>query len=201
MMAKQKLAEQKLGERKMGEQKPQKLSPVPWQVPVVAEDIAETGHHFALVADAGVRAAVAKVAGLRDLPRLEAKFDVTRRDAGRLHVTGIVSATVGQNCVVTLEPLANEVEETVDLVFVPREVPARQDAEAEGKPRDVKWDDPEPLIGEAIDLGALATEFLILGLDPYPRKPDAVFDPPADSEPEAGPFAGLAKLTKGQDVR
>jgi hypothetical protein len=200
-MAKQKLAEQKLGERKMGEQKPQKSSSVPWQVPVVAEDIAETGQHFDLVADAGVRAAVAKVAGLRDLPRLEAKFVVMRRDAGRLHVTGIVSATVGQNCVVTLEPLANEVEETIDLVFVPRDVPARQDAEAEGKPRDVKWDDPEPLVGDAIDLGALATEFLILGIDPYPRKPDAVFDPPADSEPEAGPFAALAKLTKGQDVR
>jgi uncharacterized metal-binding protein YceD (DUF177 family) len=139
--------------------------------------------------------------GLRDLPRLEAKFGVTRREAGRLHVTGVVSATVGQNCVVTLEPLANEVEETVDLLFVPREVPPSQAAEAEAKPRDVKWDDPEPLIGDVIDLGALATEFLILGLDPYPRKPDAVFEPLEESEPEAGPFAALAKLTKGQDVR
>jgi hypothetical protein len=184
----------------MGEQKPQKSGPAPWQVPVVVEDIAGD-QHFDLVADAGVRAAVAKVAGLRDLPRLEAKFAVARRDAGRLRVTGVVSATVGQNCVVTLEPLANEVEEPVDLLFVPGEVPAPEAAGIETRPRDVKWDDPEPLTGDAIDLGALATEFLILGLDPYPRKPDAVFEPPAESEPEPSPFAVLAKLTKGQDVR
>ena len=64
------------------------------------------------------------------------------------------------------------------------------------EPRDVKWDDPEPLIGGIVDLGALATEFLILGLDPYPRKPDAVFEPPQDRHAGSGPFAALAKLAK-----
>ena len=59
-------------------------------------------------------------------------------------------------------------------------------------------DAPEPLVGNAIDLGAIATEFLILGLDPYPRKPDVVFEtPPAGDEP-AHPFAALAGLKKGQ---
>src|SRR5262252_2552062 len=71
----------------------------PWHVPVVVEEIAETGQHFDLVADTSVRAAVAKVAGLRDLPRFEANFDVTRRGASGLHVVGSISATVGQNCV------------------------------------------------------------------------------------------------------
>ena len=32
-------------------------------------------------------------------------------------------------------------------------------------------DSPEPLVGGAVDLGAVATEFLVLGIDPYPRKP------------------------------
>ncbi len=166
----------------------------PWQVPVALEDIPETGQHFDLVADAGVRAAVARVAGLRDLPRLQASFDVKRQGAGGLHVAGMVSATVGQNCVVTLEPLSNEVEEAIDLVFVPQRTPAPEEGESE--PRDVKWGDPEPLIGGMIDLGALATEFLILGLDPYPRKPDAVFEPPQNRTPDEGPFAALAKLAK-----
>ena len=35
----------------------------------------KTGRHFDLVADADTRAAVARVAGLRDLPRLEANFE------------------------------------------------------------------------------------------------------------------------------
>ena len=172
----------------------EKLPAPPWQVPVVVEDVPETGQHFDLTADAGVRAAAAQLAGLRDLPRLQASFDVKRHGAGGLHVTGVVSATVGQNCVVTLEPLTNEIEEAVDLVFEPKEPPAQEEAETE--PRDVKWVDPEPLIGGLVDLGALATEFLILGLDPYPRKPDAVFEPPQSLSPEEGPFAALAKLAK-----
>lgn len=181
----------------MSEQKSQKSIPAPWQVPVAVKDIAETGKHFDLVADASVRAAVARVVGLRDLSRFEANFYLTRRGAGGLHVAGLVSATVGQNCVVTLEPLVSEVEEAINLEFVPQRASARLNGETETQPRDVKWNDPEPLIGGIVDLGALATEFLILGLDPYPRKPGAVFEPPQDSRRDDDPFAALAKLTKG----
>jgi uncharacterized metal-binding protein YceD (DUF177 family) len=182
----------------MGEQKPPNVSaPSPWHVPVTLDEIPEAGRRFELEADLGVRAAVAKVAGLRDLPRLHASFDVTRRGADGLHVAGAVSATVGQTCVVTLEPLANEIAETVDLAFIPRRAPESSgDADEKPEPRDVRWDDPEPLIDGRIDLGALATEFLILGLDPYPRKPGVVFESRADERPDPGPFAALAKLTK-----
>jgi hypothetical protein len=167
----------------------------PWHVPVEVEDVPETGQHFDLVADETMRAAVARVAGLRELARLQANFDVTRRGAGGLHVAGLVSASVGQNCVVTLEPLANEVEEAVDLLFLPRREPVPEEG-GETVPRDVKWSDPEPLVDGVVDLGALATEFLILGLDPYPRKPGAVFQPPPDQTPADSPFAALAKLAK-----
>ena len=57
----------------------------------------------------------------------------------------------------------------------------------------------EPLVDGKIDLGALAIEFLILGLDPYPRKPGAIFQPPADAQPDEGPFAALGVLKKGHD--
>src|SRR6516162_10283698 len=171
-------------------------SAAPWHVPVAVEEVAETGQHFDLVAEAPVRAAIAKIVGLRDLPRFEASFNVTRRGGG-LHVVGSISATVGQNCVVTLEPLANEVEETIDLVFEPpQQLP---EAENEGQQHSLKWDAPEPLFGGVVDLGALATEFLVLGLDPYPRKPGAVFEPPPYAKPDQGPFAALGRLAKRQD--
>jgi hypothetical protein len=195
-----------VGKHKSFEQNPAEQKPAAqetpglgelWSVPVTIEQVTEAGRHFDLVADAGTRAAVARVAGLRDLPRLEATFDVTRRGADGLHVAGLVSATVGQDCVVTLEPLTNEVEEKVDLNFVPRGPALREEGDSESEPREPKWDDPEPLVGGVVDLAALATEFLILGLDPYPRKSGAVFDPPAPAGPEDGPFAALAKLTKG----
>jgi hypothetical protein len=47
-----------------------------------------------------------------------------------------------------------------------------------------------------IDLGALATEFLILGIDPYPRKAGAVFQSPPADEPAGGAFAALAALQR-----
>jgi uncharacterized metal-binding protein YceD (DUF177 family) len=173
--------------------------PMPWRVPVAVEDVTETGESFALVADADTRAAVARVTGLRDLPRFEANFEVTRYGAGGLRVVGEVSASVGQTCVVTLEPLASIVTEEIDLRFVPRPA-APHDGETAATP-EANDDKTEVLVGGSIDLGALATEFLTLGLDPYPRKPGAVFQPPQDATREPGPFAALAALKKDSNDR
>jgi hypothetical protein len=46
-----------------------------------------------------------------------------------------------------------------------------------------------------IDLGRLATDVLYLAIDPYPRKPGAVFEPQiAAADPEDHPFAALKVL-------
>ncbi len=56
-------------------------------------------------------------------------------------------------------------------------------------------DPPEPIVNGVIDLGRLATDALFLGIDPYPRRPDAVFEPPAvAADPEDHPFAALKAL-------
>ena len=55
-------------------------------------------------------------------------------------------------------------------------------------------DPPEAMVDGIADVGAVATEFLLLGIDPYPRKPDAVFDRPSEGNVGDGPFAALAKL-------
>jgi hypothetical protein len=175
----------------------EKVAAAPWRVPVALEDISENGQSFVLVADAEARAGIARVAGLRDLPRLQADFEVTRHGVAGLHVVGRVSATIGQNCVVTLEPMENAIDEEVNLLFTPQ---STVDGEtADGSERsEADTDSPEPLIGGVIDLGAIATEFLILGLDPYPRKPGAVFEPPREFRPAGGSFAALAEWTKGR---
>ncbi|HTV36800.1 MAG TPA: DUF177 domain-containing protein [Xanthobacteraceae bacterium] len=187
----------------MDEHQAQDLTNTPWRVPVAVEDIPEDGQHFTLVADAQVRTAVARMAGLRDLPRLTAEFEVTRHGGDGLHVVGRVSATAGQNCVVTLEPLDNEVVEAIDLIFMPQMAKAAdagsEDEDAEPSTAQENWADPEPLVGGVVDLGALATEFLILGIDPYPRKPGAVFESPQELEKDGGPFAALSGWAKGRD--
>jgi hypothetical protein len=171
----------------------------PWSVPVTLREISEAGRRFELTADAATRAVIARAAGLSALPRLEAVFDVSRRGAHGLHVTGRVSATVGQICVVSLDPIESEVEELVDLSFVAGAPPAVEHAPGKGRQVEIiTTETPEPLLDDTVDLGAVATEFLILGIDPYPRKPGAVFQTPqAGDEPEH-PFAALAKLGSGQ---
>jgi hypothetical protein len=164
-----------------------------WSVPVAVADVPETGLRVALAADERTRDSVAKLADLRALPRFEATFELVRHGLGGLHLLGALSATVGQTCVLTLDPIENEVEENIDLVFAPAPTAI---AEAGGSAEEGSLDGPEPLAGGAIDLGAIATEFLILAIDPYPRKTGAVFEAPDVADDSDHPFAALAALKK-----
>jgi hypothetical protein len=169
----------------------------PWRVPVVVAQIPDTGLHRDLEADAGARKAVAAAGGLREVLALRASFDVIPKKNGRFQVVGHVRARVGQTCVVTLDPIESDIDEAIDLIFAPPEqIPALAelvDVAAEG---DVEIPDPpEPIMSGVIDLGRLATDALLLGLDPYPRKPGAVFDPQVTAaDPEDHPFAALKAL-------
>jgi uncharacterized metal-binding protein YceD (DUF177 family) len=177
--------------------KPERRSKGPWSVPLALSEVPEGGRHLDLVADRQTRAAVAEQAGLDALPRLQASFDVAPHGRGGLRVVGRVSATVGQTCVVTLEPIENEIDEAIDLVFAPGDASPIIGAEVDLSAADAS----EALIGGGVDLGEIATEFLILGLDPYPRKPDAIFQSPTAGEDSANPFAALAALKKRQRGR
>lgn len=160
----------------------------PWSVIVTLDEIPETGLHTELEATEPVRADLARLAGLRELPRLSAVFDLTPRGAG-VHVAGQVSAHLGQTCVVTLEPIESDLTESIDLVFAPA---------AQAQPEDLKLEEepPELLVDGKIDLGAIATEFLLLGIDPYPRKTGAEFAPVKVDDAGAHPFAALEALKK-----
>ena len=166
-----------------------------WSVPVTVDDIPETGLHVEIDAPETVRAELATLAGLRELVRLSAVFDLTRRGAG-VRVTGNVSARVGQTCVVTLEPVESDIEKTIDLRFASRLAePALSKAESTAAHTDDD-DPPEPISDGRLDLGAIATEFLLLGIDPYPRKPGAEFAPVKADDASAKPFAALEALKK-----
>lgn len=161
-----------------------------WHVPVRVEDVPETGLHLDLVADETVRAKLCLFAGLRELLKLEAAVDLVRQGNG-LRADGRVSARVGQICVVTLEPLENDIDEAFDIVFAPVE-----GADQSGAPGIDVDEPPEALVGGTADIGAVITEFFLLGIDRYPRKPGAVFAPPAAEANGGGPFAALARLKK-----
>lgn len=171
--------------------------PDPWRVPVAVEQISETGLHRDIEADQAIREGIAELGGLREVLAARASLDVTPMSGGRFHVEGRVRARIGQTCVVTLDPIENDIDEPIDLIFAPPEqIPEMADLVEEAAESDVEIPDPpEPIENGVIDLGRVATDALYLAVDPYPRKPDAVFEPPVVAEdPEDHPFAALKAL-------
>lgn len=171
--------------------------PDPWRVPVAVAQIPETGLHRDIKADQAIRNAIADVGDLRDVVLAQASFDVTPKSGGRFHVSGNVRARIGQTCVVTLDPMESDIDEAIDLIFAPPEQIPQMAAlvdEAEHSDGDTP-DPPEPIENGIIDLGRVATDALYLAVDPYPRKPDAVFEPLVEAvDPEDHPFAALKAL-------
>ena len=167
----------------------------PWRAFVPVMQIPDGGLHREIEADEATRAAMAEIAGLREIAYARAAFDLKPRSGGQVHVAGRVQAQVGQNCVVTLEPLENDIDEEVDLIFAPSEqIPEIADDEDDDSATDMT-DAFEPIENGIIDLGRLASDMLYLAIDPYPRKEGAVFEPQvAASDPEDHPFASLKSL-------
>jgi uncharacterized metal-binding protein YceD (DUF177 family) len=169
----------------------------PWRVPVIVAQIPDDGLHRAFEANEAARAAMAGMAGLRDITSASASFDLKRQSGGRVHVTGQVRARVGQTCVVTLDPIENEIDESIDLTFAPEEqIPSLSALVEEAAASEEETPDPpEPIVNGVIDLGRLATDALFLALDPYPRRADAVLELPAETiDPADHPFAALKAL-------
>ncbi|MGX4771448.1 YceD family protein [Bradyrhizobium guangdongense] len=173
--------------------------PDPWRSPVAVAQIPDTGLHRALEASGAERQAMADLAGLRDILSAHADFDVVPKSGGRVQVTGRVRARVGQICVVTLDPIESEIDEEVDLTFAPEAETRRlEDLIEQGQdgedPPEVA-DPPEAIVNGIIDLGRIATDALFLAIDPYPRKPGAVFEAEIIApDPEDHPFAALKAL-------
>ena len=165
----------------------------PWRAPVIVAQIPDTGLHREIEASAREREAMAELAGLREILSAHASFDVTPKSGGRVHVAGNVRARIGQTCVVTLDPIESEIDEDIDLMFSP-EAEVRQLADL-SEDAEIVPEPPEAIVNGVIDLGRLATDALFLGIDPYPRKPGAVFEAQVvASDPEDHPFAALKAL-------
>ncbi|HWG03406.1 MAG TPA: DUF177 domain-containing protein [Beijerinckiaceae bacterium] len=183
-------------------QKP--LDRPPLSRPFMVDDWRDDEAKLAFVADEAEREALATALGLPAVTGLSAEFKLVRRTGGRIHATGHLSATIIRICVVSLDPFETEVSEPIDVIFASeaeseatrrrlREGHDISDATPEAEP-------PDPIIDGQIDLGVLATEFLALGLDPYPRKPGADFIAPREAD-SAGdsPFTVLGQLTRPPD--
>ncbi|MCR6736395.1 MAG: DUF177 domain-containing protein [Afipia sp.] len=170
---------------------------LPWSFPVAVAQLPEAGLHQVLEASAAQRQLIAEAAGVNAVLQATATFEIVPEPEGRVSVTGNVRARVEQACVVSLEPVENDIDEHISAVFAPpSQIPVSPKSVQKEEGDDAEIPDlPEPIVNGVIDLGHLATEFLILGIDPYPRKPGVAFTPPLTPEdPDEHPFAALKAL-------
>lgn len=142
--------------------------------------------------------ALAKRFGLLALESLSAEVTVRPRGAlGLVEVTGRLHAKVSQACVVTLDPVAGDIDAEISLIYTLREKD-HQEIEVEFDP---DAEDPPELIGpDGLELGEAMVQQLAVLLDPYPRRKDAVLTSSAQAGIDDGgsksPFAALKELKR-----
>jgi len=149
------------------------------------------------------RAALAKRFGFLGLPAFAARITVDRRPGGRVVVEGRLRGKIVQACILTLDPVTQDLDETFRIVFK-QDLTEERDPESGEALVSPQADAPEPLSGNMLDVGEIVAEQLSLAADPYPRRPGAKLEdvlprPRRDSRPmrqeqRRHPFAGLAVL-------
>jgi len=151
----------------------------------------------------GERAALAKRFGFVALPSFSARVTVDRRAGGLIAVEGRLRGRIVQSCVLTLDPVTQELDETFRLTFKPG-MSEEHDPDSGEALVSAQVDAPEPLPGPNLDVGEIVAEQLSLAADPYPRRAGIRLEDvlpkarsggrPGKSEQRRHPFAGLAAL-------
>ncbi|WP_417845498.1 YceD family protein [Thalassospira povalilytica] len=152
------------------------------------------------------RAALAKRFELVSIDSLKAELTISTASNGEVTVRGPMTAEIVQNCVATLEPVPELVEDTIEVLFSPHvsedDLPSDPDDLEDLSEEELMalLDQPEPLVDGKIDLGEVVAQFLAVAMNPYPRKEGAELpaavktEEEADEEKRPNPFAQLAGL-------
>src|SRR5262245_53290720 len=159
------------------------------------EDLPEAGLAVERAATPEEREAIARALDLVACRSLTVRYTVAPRRGGHVQVSGTLEAQVEQTCVVTLEPLVNDVADSFKVDYWPETEmpePAGGAVELDDTP------ELEPIVAGRIGVGRVVFECLAGAIDLFPRKPGVTFEPPAagaggGSNPES-PFAALARI-------
>ncbi|MEE8516439.1 MAG: DUF177 domain-containing protein [Alphaproteobacteria bacterium] len=126
--------------------------------------------------------------GVKSFSDITARVTLTKLESDRrIRLDARFSYDVVQSCVVTLKPLASQLDGRFSLIF---ETDADQEREVMVS---LDGDDPpEPLVDGIIDIGEAVAEHLGLALEAFPRAPNA------DDGALAAVSVGAASQTGGK---
>jgi hypothetical protein len=169
------------------------LGELAWEHAV--QDIPEAGLAVERSASHDERENIARALDLLACRSLAVRYALSLRGGGHVNLSGTLWAQVEQSCVVTLEPLLNEINENFSVDYWPEtEMPEPSSGEVDMQ----DGPDLEPLVGGRIEVGRVVFERLAGAIDLFPRKPGVTFEPPeaspgGDGNPD-GPFSALARI-------
>jgi hypothetical protein len=141
--------------------------------------------------------AIARALDLVACSSLTVSYALVPRSGGHFRLTGDLKAQIEQSCVVTLEPLTNDVVESFGVDYWPEtEIPSPASGviDVHDEP------DLEPIVTGRINVGRVIFECLAGAIDLFPRKPGVTFEGPVASPENGGsgksdgPFAALARM-------
>lgn len=137
-------------------------------------------------ADAAQRTALAAVLEIPGIERLHVSYRIEPAASGRYRLTGQIRARVVQACVVTLDPVVNEVTDNLQVEFRP--AGTKENAQTGNPDAELPILDAEefePIEEHRLAVGRVVAEALAATLPRYPRAADAALE-----QHEAGPAAG-----------
>lgn len=157
-----------------------KLYSQEWSEFVDAEDVGTKTKKKVISIPQKNKKLVSKRLGLESIEELIATVDLERNSVNQtIYARGELTAKLTQKCVVTAEPLEEDVtgefeawyaDTTQAVSFEKARRERLSQKEQEDQPIMDESDDPEPIIEGKIDIGELVVQNLSLIINPYPRK-------------------------------
>ena len=167
-----------------------------WSARVRLSDVGRGPAVHRLEPDEAPRTRIARELDLAGLPAFSGEVRVAPWHDGA-EIIGRWTARVTYTCGLTLEPFDADLEGDFAVRVVPPTSPLAEEPQAgeDGEVElDLEADDPPDVLeADSFDLVVYLVEDLALSLEPFPRKPGAVFEPPPPENPES-PFAVLKRL-------
>src|SRR5258708_10357338 len=145
--------------------------------------VGTVGTALDIVASDGERAALAKRFGFLGLPAFSARVTVDRRVGGQVVVEGRLRGRIVQACVLTLDPVTQELDDAFRIVFK-KDLAEERDPESGEAVLSAHADAPEPLAGNLLDVGEIVAEQLSPAAEPYSRRSGAQLE---DGRPKTRP--------------
>ena len=164
-----------------------------WTVAVGLGEFLTTPKILTLEADPAICRDIATRYNLVALNSLSANLTLTRWFDGGL-IEGRWTASLTQTCGVSLEDFDTALRGQFQVRVVPEGSAHAPDPDIAEIALDLEADDPpEVIMGQTLNLAHYVLEDLSLSIDPFPRKPGAVFVAPEPAA-ELSPFAVLRQL-------